>query len=203
VIKIERDAFIPMQEFTEMFSTNPRVYYNMTRLENLMRSLTAKIRSREVQLNSFVYNYLGFKPRELNRAIIEKLFDKAYVNPKFYTSKTEKFTYTKPTKLQMIEAGVLEDFNALHLNMTSMNTEHSKIIKVIQRSYSRKVVEGNSGPLKEIPFEVVPSRNRRFNSSNENVIGMHKCINPSMEARKGYLLIHKRARIYRTIPKVV
>ena len=189
MIKMNRKVDIPIQEFTEMFSENPRVYYNMKRLEDLEKSLKAKIRSRDTQLISFLYNYLKFKPRDINRAVIEKLFDAAYVSPKFYITKEDGFTYTKDTKLQMIEAGILEDFNALHLNRTTMDTEHSKIIKVIQRSYGRNMVEGNNGPLTEIPFEVIPTRNRRYSTANENVIGMHRVINPSMEARKGCLLI--------------
>lgn len=189
MIKLELDSYIPVKEYTQELSDEPHIYYDMVRLERLLKSLSAKIRSRDTQMVSFIYNYLGFRPDSLDRSIVERLFEKAYVEPKFYINKEGNFTNTKDKKLQMLESGVLEDFNMLSLNRSSASTEHSKIVKVIQRSYCRKKVEGNNGTLVEIPFEVIPSRNRRFNTQEENVIGMHKIITPSMESKKGYLLI--------------
>ena len=189
ILEISRYDRIPIEEFTEEFSTNSRVYYNLRYLESLISTLEAQIRSREVQLDSFLYVYLGFQPRGLNRELTEKLFDKAYVDPKFFITKDGGFTYTRTTKLQMIEAGLLEEFNALHLNYTSLKNVHSKIIKVLQRSYRRTRVEGNESQLTEIPFQVIASRNRRFNTENENVVGIHKALCRCMEARKGYVLI--------------
>lgn len=182
----------PYERFKKYLEEGNSIFIDEDMLQREIESLDRKIESKFQQLKTNMFGVRWNKPLQVTKhTIIDYLID--YGIPENYfckRGKDEAIYYNDDIVKKLVLHGYVNDVMILYKSHASMGKLASTMRNVAFRNRDAERVKSNTrSNLLNIKFDVVPTKNRRFSTANENVIGFYSTVREALSAPEGYYIL--------------
>jgi hypothetical protein len=191
MFEMPMDAEIDIQSYEHFMNERREIYLDMSKIASEVESLGKKIKSRKEQIVYLMFSTLKRWIWEFSKSdIVDYFILNGVPDNMLFKKATGRETLAKPVLQKIYDLGFCTDFILLYIDYNSLKYYMSKIKILISRLHCKSKVKGNDGEdLTVVNFDIARTYNRRYSTSNENVIGFYGGIRSGMKAKDGYLLV--------------
>lgn len=170
------DATIPYEQFREYLEEGNLIYVDQQKLLSAANKLEVQAASRLEQLTTLIYGVRTIKLfRVTKQDVINYMID--YGVPEQYfcaRGKSEPVYYNEKVRTKILSNGYINDVFLMYESYLKLRKEAKNIRNIMDRAVLKERIPGNQGqPLVPIDYKVVPTKNLRFSTKEENAIGFY------------------------------
>lgn len=182
----------PYEEFKAFLEEGSSIYMDEQRLSDAVKTLEKQVESRYQQLKVALFGVLWTKVHVVKKSHIIEFLIEAGVPDSFFCKRgdDEPKYYNAKIVVKLVTQGYMCDAMVLYESYNKLDKLLGKIRKVAQRQLHSERTKGNNGaPLVKVAYNIKPTKNLRFSTEDENVIGFYGELKSSFAAPAGYYIM--------------
>lgn len=192
VFQVGLNEKTPYDKFKGYLEEGNWIYVDEKRLSQAVKIAETKARSRYQQLVTALYGVTYLKVHTITKhTVIDYLIE--YGVPEEYFCRRgqwEPIYYNDKVKTKILTNGYACEVFWLYEDYNKLMKLASYIRNVIHRQLRSERAIGNNGQtLIKIPYTVLPTKNLRFTTKDENTIGFYGELRDSFAAPEGYYIL--------------
>ena len=177
-------ATLYLEEGKSVFLDTTPMLQNLKHLEAVQTSYYNQILD-----NMFsVLKFIPAGPR-LSTALLFRFLEESGLAERYWQTK-KKNSFTQKHQQKMIDDRELADWAELFREYKKVKKYNETVDGLLSRIKHLPKVEGADGSqITEVTYNLTPDYNRRFNTNQENVIGLYGNLRYALKVPKGYVMV--------------
>ena len=174
---------------TMYLSEGTCVYLDTGPISQSVSHFSAVEKSYLEQLCDNMFSVFRYVPIGINTASLFRFLLESGLPERYWQTK-RKNSFTQKHQQKMIDDQVMADWGDLYREYKKQKKYNETVRAMLDRIRYKEKIEGADGSMiTEVSYSLSPDYNRRFNTNNENVIGLYGNLRRSLKVPKGYVMV--------------